>query len=347
MRSVSTCNAPDCVSGSFLKTRGRNGRVGIDQPMCLTEFEMGFQVWGESPDNVTSYFYARAPEQVAYSAARWFSRGGVLISLYLLSGGNNFGRFAGASVTTAYAQDAPICPDLLPHEPVYTHLAKLFGALASSAGVLLSQPAQFDHGVRLDPAHAELMCFDYGGVSFLENDGDQAHTVSWRDVEYSLAPRSILLVDAQRVLYDSADVSGATQGRRVITAAAGLSGDVHWDVWREPLLPCDTAELPAVVQATPAELVALTAGLSEYAWYETNVSVNARDAVLRVTASTSLALVVWVDGEPLAAGARTIRISQPDLRVAETSALSVCSGEPRPRRGARHGRARQGTEHRL
>ena len=271
--------------------------------MCLTEFEMGFQVWGESPTNVTSYFYGRAPEQVAYSAARWFSRGGVLINVYMLFGGNNLERFAGASVTTAYAQDAPICPDLLPHEPVYTHLAKLFGALASSAGVLLSQPAQLDHGIRLDPEHAELTCFDYGSVAFLENDGDAARTVSWRDVEYSLAPRSILLVDARRVLYDSADVSGATQGHRVITPAAGLSGDVHWDVWREPLLPCDTAELPAVVRATPAELVSLTAGLSEYAWYETNVSTGVRDAVLRVTASTSLALVVWVDGEPLAAGA--------------------------------------------
>ena len=251
---------------------------------------------------MTSDFYGRPPEEVAFSVARWFSRGGTLLNHYMFFGGTNFGRFAGASVTTAYAQDAPVCPDLLPHEPVFSHLARLYRSLAACAGVLLSQPAQLDHGVRLGTD--ELTGFDYGAVAFLENAGDQAHTVQWRDAEYSVSPRSILLVDpaARRVLFDSADVSGATQGSRVITPVAELSG-LRWDVWREPLLQSDTVELPVVEQASPAEMVLLTAGLSEYVYYETSVTadVPAGDAVLRVTTSTSLGLVVWVDGEPVAA----------------------------------------------
>jgi hypothetical protein len=47
----------------------------------------------------------------------------------------------------------------------------------------------------------------------------------------------------------------------------------------------------------------MTAGLTEWLYYEINVSVDcaSADAHLRITASSSLALVVWVDGQPMAA----------------------------------------------
>jgi hypothetical protein len=298
--TISTCNAADCVAGAFLKTRGRNGRVLVDHPALLTELEGGFQVWGESVSNVTSYFYGRAPEDVAYSVARWFSRGGSLVNYYMLMGGNNYGTIAGASVTTAYAQDAPVCPDLVLHEPVFSHLSRLHQALEHSAGTLLAHPAQLDHGKQL--GYPELTAFDYGELTFLENAGDEAHTVSWGGAEYTVAPRSILLVEhcTQSVRFDSADLTGETQGRRIITpVAAGL----RWDAWAEPLLHNETRGLPAVVRAAPAELVSMTAGLTEWLYYEINVSVDcaSADAHLRITASSSLALVVWVDGQPVAA----------------------------------------------
>ena len=298
--TISTCNAADCVAGNFLKTRGRNGRVLVDHPALLTELEGGYQTWGESVANVTSYFFGRAPEAVAYSVARWFSRGGSLVNLYMLYGGNNYGTIAGASVTTAYAQDAPLCPDLLPHEPVFSHLSRLHQVLARSASALLAHPAQLDHGKQL--GNAALTGFDYGELVFLENDGDAADTVRWVDAEYSIGPRSILLVEpsTERVLFDSADLSGKTRGRRIITpVATGL----HWDAWAEPLLPNETWSLPAVVRAAPAELVSLTAGLTDWVFYEANISLVCAsvDARLRITASSSLAFVVWVDGQPVAA----------------------------------------------
>ena len=298
--TISTCNAADCVSGNFLKTRGRNGRVLVDHPALLTELEGGFQVWGESVSNVTSYFFGRAPEAVAYSVARWFSRGGSLVNYYMLFGGNNYGTVAGASVTTAYAQDAPLCPDLVPHEPVFSHLSRLHQAFAWSASALLAHPAQLDHGKQL--GDAALTGFDYGEFVFLENDADEAHTVRWGDADYGIAPRSILLIEpsTQRVLFDTANLAWKTQGRRLITPVAiGLP----WDAWAEPLLPNETWSLPAVVRPAPAELVSLTAGLTEYMFYETNVSVvcTSADARLRITASSSLAFVVWVDGQPVAA----------------------------------------------
>ena len=297
--TISTCNAADCVAGNFLTTRGRNGRVLVDHPALLTELEGGFQVWGESVSNVTSYFFGRAPEDVAFSVARWFSRGGSLVNYYMLFGGNNYGTIAGASVTTAYAQDAPLCPDLLYHEPVFSHLQRLHYALARSASALLAQPAQLEHGKQL--GYPALTGFDYGELSFLENAGDEARTASWGGTEYTIAPRSILLVEpnTRRVLFDSADLAGETRGRRVIIP---VNTSLLWDAWAEPLLYNETSDLPAVVRAAPAELVSLTAGLTEWMFYETNVSVDCTRvaARLRITASSSLALVVWVDGQLVA-----------------------------------------------
>ena len=79
--TVNTCNALDCTS--FLESNGQNGKVLITQPPAWTEVELGYQVWSGSPAQPLSYFYGRAPEDVAYSLARWFARGGALTNLYV------------------------------------------------------------------------------------------------------------------------------------------------------------------------------------------------------------------------------------------------------------------------
>ena len=39
-------------------------------------------------------------------------------------GGNNFGGWAGDAITTAYVTDANVCPDGLPNQPKFSHLAR-------------------------------------------------------------------------------------------------------------------------------------------------------------------------------------------------------------------------------
>lgn len=115
------------------------------------------QTWGESRAHADYYFWGRAPQDVAYGVARWVARGGSLTNYYMWLGcahpsndepqqqqgnshlpahrGNNFGRTAGNAITTAYAYDAPVCPDGLPNEPSFSFLGNLHAARhASSPG---------------------------------------------------------------------------------------------------------------------------------------------------------------------------------------------------------------------
>lgn len=48
--------------------------------------------------------------------------------------GNNFARWAGNAITTAYAFDAPVCPDGLPNEPSFGTLARLHTVRKEQAG---------------------------------------------------------------------------------------------------------------------------------------------------------------------------------------------------------------------
>ena len=54
--TILTCNAIS-EGVDFLERHGFNGRVQIDQPAMLTEFEGGFQIWGEDPHNPSDYFW--------------------------------------------------------------------------------------------------------------------------------------------------------------------------------------------------------------------------------------------------------------------------------------------------
>ena len=310
--TINTCNAKDCVP--FLEASGQNGRVLVDQPPLLTELEGGYQTWGESVRHVESYFYGRPAEDTAFAVARWFARGGALVNYYMAYGGNNYGRIAGNSMTTAYAQDAPICPDGLPHEPHFSLFAQLNRVLAARAASLLACPAQLRNGTRLEwraadawkSNDANLTCFAYGSTAFLENAGtDALRTVRWRGAEYTVPPQSMLIVDADAAvtLFNSSATSEMRPALRVIEPARNV-GPLRWEAWPEPLSPAETSSSAAVLRRTPAEQTSITRGRTDFLWYETNVTLPTAvtgPLPLRATTSTSLSLVAWLNGTLAAA----------------------------------------------
>lgn len=81
--------------------------------LLLLPLSGGFQVWGESPHNTTAYFWGRSAANIAYKIAQWFGRGGSHMNYYMWFGGNHYGRWAGASITTMYTSDVNLCPDML------------------------------------------------------------------------------------------------------------------------------------------------------------------------------------------------------------------------------------------
>jgi len=129
--TINTCNGKECTK--FIESNGQNGRVLIDQPPLWTEAEGGFQVWSGSPSDPTSYFWGQSTSGEAYNMAQWFARGGSHANYYMFSGGSNIERWAGAGITQYYAVDGPVCPDLLPHEPKYSHLTGLHMQVAKYA----------------------------------------------------------------------------------------------------------------------------------------------------------------------------------------------------------------------
>ena len=56
----------------------------------------------------------------AQSVMKWFARGGSHMNYYMWTGGNNYGRWTGDSITHMYAVDAIVCPDSLKHEPKFS-----------------------------------------------------------------------------------------------------------------------------------------------------------------------------------------------------------------------------------
>jgi hypothetical protein len=72
--TIHTCNSID-TGDQWLEAFGGNGRIQVDQPPIFTEFEEGFQDWGETPEKPSDYFYGRTARDSTRHALRWFARG--------------------------------------------------------------------------------------------------------------------------------------------------------------------------------------------------------------------------------------------------------------------------------
>ena len=77
--TINTCNGNDCAG--FIDGNGQNGRVLVDQPAMWTENEGWFEGWSD-PTHPEGQHSDRTPEDVAYTVARWFARGGVRTSTH-------------------------------------------------------------------------------------------------------------------------------------------------------------------------------------------------------------------------------------------------------------------------
>jgi len=96
--AINTCNGfycDDWLAGHFQKFP--------NQPALWTENWPGwFQDWGQGKPK-------RPAVDVAYSAVRWFARGGTHMNYYMWHGGTTFARWPGGpGITNSYDYDAPI-----------------------------------------------------------------------------------------------------------------------------------------------------------------------------------------------------------------------------------------------
>ncbi|KAH3746266.1 Beta-galactosidase 5 [Pelomyxa schiedti] len=277
--TINSCNGNDCTS--FIEEHGQSGRILVDQPALWTENEGGFQVWGESPTRTTSYFWGRTAADLAYSTARWYARGGSLMNYYMWFGGNHFGRWAGSGLTNMYASDVNVCPDMLPHEPKFSHMQRMHVLLAEYSKVIVTTEAQLDTPVHLTWFNNKTQQFEegtqqlayvYGTTGnefiFLENQADIYILSQFRGKNFTLPDYSVTFVDSNlNELYCTAKIGDSETHRTVSEVPISLS----WMSWQEPL---STAAFPSVDNTSPSEQSSVTAGLTEYLFYSTNASIG-------------------------------------------------------------------------
>lgn len=317
--TINTCNGNDC--SHFLENHGQSGRILVDQPALWTENEGGFQTWGGAPPpGKEPYFWGRSMADQALSVMKWFARGGSHMNYYMWTGGNNYGRWTGDSITHMYAVDAIVCPDGHPHEPKFSHSAAMHKAIATVAEIIAHSPAQLDHGVPMTEVVTAYK-YKHGAAEavFLENTGQETETVTLAGTEFHVPGGSSSLLHC-------ADCSTAADGAQYVelfnSATAGAAPKKHrelkklpiegsWMKWEEPLLSSDlkpgmVSESSVFRSPEPMDMTNLThfsgvdpTRLSTFAFYESKLSAEHLSAATQLTVKSfeAMGLSAFVDGK--------------------------------------------------
>ncbi|KAL5549989.1 hypothetical protein UlMin_000165 [Ulmus minor] len=234
-------------------------------PKIWTENWTGwFKDWGMQDPH-------RTAEDLAYSVARFFQKGGTLQNYYMYHGGTNFGRTAGGPyITTSYDYD-------------WGHLKQLHLLLRSMEKELTYGSLQnITYGNSV-----EATVYTYKGkqVCFLANANqtNDATVTLFNTVHNVPAWSVIILPDCYTEAYNTAKVT-AQRSVMVKKANEADNGDEPYNLewsWRsEPFVGENTNEFESVLTTNKLlDQKVATNDTSDYLWYITSVDVNESDAI--------------------------------------------------------------------
>ncbi|CAN1770982.1 Beta-galactosidase 3 [Linum perenne] len=220
----------------------------------------------------------RSAEDLAFSVARFFQKGGSLNNYYMYHGGTNFGRTAGGPfITSSYDYDAPIDEYGLPRLPKWGHLKELHRAIKSCENVLLtSQPISISVG----PSQEADVYADASGacVAFLANsDVQNDMTVIFRNASYYLPAWSVsILPDCKNEVFNTAKVTSQAsvvemvpeELRPSVKSLEDDSKTLNWEVFVEKAGIWGEADL---VKNSLEDQIDITKDSSDYLWYTTRL----------------------------------------------------------------------------
>ncbi|CAK7354696.1 unnamed protein product [Dovyalis caffra] len=256
-----------------------------DKPKIWTENWPGwFQTFGAPNPH-------RPAEDVAFSVARFFQKGGSVQNYYMYHGGTNFGRTAGGPfITTSYDYEAPIDEYGLPRLPKWGHLKELHKAIKLCEHVLLkSKPLNLSLGPSQE---ADVYADASGGcVAFLANiDDKNDKIVEFRNVSYHLPAWSVsILPDCKNVVYNTAKKSfSAAQGVTSQTALVEMVPDnlrpekaskaLKWEVFAEK---AGVWQEPDFIKNGFVDHINTTKDTTDYLWYTTSMVVGENEEFLK------------------------------------------------------------------
>ncbi|CAH9088466.1 unnamed protein product [Cuscuta europaea] len=224
----------------------------------------------------------RPPEDIAFSVAHFFQKGGSMQNYYMYHGGTNFGRTSGGPfITTSYDYEAPIDEYGLARLPKWGHLKELHKAIKLCEPVLLNNdPILLSLGP-LQEADVYENASEGACAAFLANADDKNDkVVIFRNRQYNLPAWSVsILPDCRNVVFNTAQVRSQASIIEMIpsdfqsssaSSVSGLKG-LQWEVFVE------TSGIWGDADFTKKELVDhinTTKDTTDYLWYTTSLYVD-------------------------------------------------------------------------
>ncbi|KAI3454272.1 hypothetical protein Pfo_010935 [Paulownia fortunei] len=230
----------------------------------------------------------RPPEDVAFSVARFFQKGGSLQNYYMYHGGTNFGRTSGGPfITTSYDYDAPIDEYGLARCPKWGHLKELHRSIKLCEHALLNGEPSF---LSLGPSQEADVYEDSSGAcaAFISNmDDKNDKTVVFRNTSYYLPAWSVsILLDCKNVVFNTAKVGSQTSMVEMIPtdlqpSATSPNKDLRglqWDVFKEKAGIWGAADF---TKNGLVDHINTTKDTTDYLWYTTSLLVDETEEFLR------------------------------------------------------------------
>ncbi|KAK2380321.1 beta-galactosidase [Trifolium repens] len=232
------------------------------------------KMWTE---NCTGWFLAfgeaapyRPVEDIAFSVARFFQRGGTFQNYYMYHGGTNFGRTTGGPfITTSYDYDAPIDEYGIIRQPKWGHLKDLHKAIKLCEEALIAT----DPTITSPGSNLETAVYKTGTVcsAFLANNGTSDATVSFNGNSYHLPGWSVsILPDCKNVVLNTAKINSASMISSFATESSkekvdSLDGSSSGWSWISE--PVGISKADAFSKHGLLEQINTTADRSDYLWY--------------------------------------------------------------------------------
>ncbi|KAJ3687354.1 hypothetical protein LUZ61_016518 [Rhynchospora tenuis] len=284
---IPTCNGLNCGDTY-------DGPKGGNKPFLWTEnWTARFRIFGDAPSQ-------RPVDDLAFSVARFFSKGGTLANYYMYHGGTNFGRTGASFVLTQYYDEAPLDEYGLKREPNWGHLRYLHYALRLCQMELLwGSPSVQNLGENLEARIYEIKESNTC-VAFLANLEKKIDaTVKFRGLNYFLQRHSIsILPDCKNVVFNTRRVNAQQSARSYHTANETYSNN-NWQMYQE-MVP--NLEYTSVHANELLDLYNMTKDTTDYLWYTTRFTLEGEKWAVLDISSLGHALHAFINGIYIGSG---------------------------------------------
>ncbi|XP_043704748.1 beta-galactosidase 10 isoform X3 [Telopea speciosissima] len=220
----------------------------------------------------------RPPEDVAFSVARFFQKGGSVHNYYMYHGGTNFDRTSGGPfITTSYDYDAPIDEYGLARLPKWGHLKELHKAIKLCEHALLHNEPTL---LSLGPLQEANVYADSSGecAAFLANmDEENDKIISFRNMSYDVPAWSVsILPDCKNEAFNTAKVR--SQSSVVEMVPENWNPSLQWDVFVEKAGIWGEADF---IKSELVDHINTTKDTTDYLWYMTSLDVDENEEFLK------------------------------------------------------------------